>query len=153
MQSYFIFVFHEREYEDQKGLGLYFKFPTDNMGAFKLLGDGVKRYGNIVEQVNLDDLVIWTISGNSQRRDKKTFWGKGKIIRIDSEERKWDLASTEFDAKIKTEIIFRNFPEAYQALYKQKTGLFNIGFKGTIKIDEFQYDFILNELEKYLVSS
>jgi len=150
MQSHFIFVFNEREYEDQKDLGTYFKFPTDNMGAFKLLDDGVKRIGNIVEQINMNDLVIWTISGSSQRRDKKTFWGKGNINNIDSERRKWGLKSTEFEVKIKTEIIFRTLPEDYQALYKQKTGFFNIGFKGTIKIDEFQYNFILNELEKYL---
>ena len=148
MQSYFIFVFHEREYEDQIDLDTYFKFPSDNMGAFKLLGDGVKRYGKIVEQISMNDLVIWTISGNSQRRDKKTFWGKGNITSIDKEERKWGLKSTEFEVKIKTETIFQTFPEDYQALYKQKTGFFNIGFKGTIKIDEFQYNFILNELEK-----
>lgn len=148
MQSYFIFVFHEREYEDQIDLDTYFKFPSDNMGAFKLLGDGVKRYGKIVEQVSMNDLVIWTISGNSQRRDKKTFWGKGNITSIDKEERKWGLVSTEFEEKVKTEVIFRKFPEAYQALYKQRSGLFNIGFKGTIKIDEYQYNFILEQLDK-----
>ena len=146
MQSYFIFVFHEKEYEDPKNLGTYFNFPSDNIGNFKSLDEEVKKSGKIVEQVNLNDLVIWTISGNSRRRDKKTFWGKGKIISIDREQRKWGLESTEFGEKIKTDIIFRKLPKEYQVLYKQKTGIFNIGFKGTIKIDEFQYNFILDQL-------
>ena len=150
MQSYFVFVFHESEYEDPKDLGIYFKFPSDNLGTFKLLGEGVKRYGRIVDRVNLNDLVIWTISGSSQRKDKKTFWGKGKIISIDKKERKWGLESIEFEEKIKTDIIFHKFPAEYQALYKQKTGIFNVGFKGTIKIDEFQYNFILDQLDNYL---
>ena len=146
MQSYFIFVFHEKEYEDPKDLGVYFKFPHDNFGSFKSLDENVKKLGNIIDHVNLNDLVIWTISGNSQRRDKKTFWGKGKIISIDKEERKWGLKSVEFQEKIKTDMIFREFSKEYQALYKQSTGFFNIGFRGTIKIDKYQYNFILEQL-------
>jgi len=142
MKSYFIFVFHEREYEDQKDLGFFFRFPYDNIGNFKSVDDSVKKSGNIVEKVNLNDLIIWTISGNSRRKDKKTFWGKGQIISIDREARTWGLNSIEFDEKIKTDLVFQEFPEEYQNLYHQSTGIFNIGFRGTIKIDEFQYNFI-----------
>ncbi|KKL81363.1 hypothetical protein LCGC14_1995490 [marine sediment metagenome] len=54
--------------------------------------------------------------------------------------RDWPVKSIEFEKKFKTDIILNKLPKEYLDLYKQITEIINIGFKGTIEIDEFQYN-------------
>ena len=152
MTNYFIFVFNEKNYEREDSLGRSFHFPGDNMGEFKILNDNVKKYGDIVDRVNINDKIIWTISGNSNRKDKKTFWGYGEIVGKNTKMRDWQVSSIEFKQKFKTDMILNNLAKRYLDLYKQKTGLINIGFKGTIEIDEFQYYFFLNTINELITT-
>ena len=152
MTNYFIFVFNEKNYEREDSLGRSFHFPGDNMGEFKILNDNAKKYGDIVDRVNINDKIIWTISGNSNRKDKKTFWGYGEIVGKNTKMRDWQVSSIEFEQKFKTDMILNNLPKEYLDLYKQNTGLINIGFKGTIEIDEFQYYFFLDSINELITT-
>ena len=44
------------------------------------------------------------------------------------------------------------FTIEYLDLYKQSTGIINIGFKGTIELDEFQYYFFLDSINELITS-
>ena len=140
MINYFIFVFNEKNYENEDSLGWTFHFPRNNIGEFKIIDDNAKKSGNIVDRVNIQDKIIWTISGNSTRKDKKTFWGYGEVVGKNTKMRDWPVKSIEFEKKFKTDIILNKLPKEYLDLYKQITEIINIGFKGTIEIDEFQYN-------------
>ncbi len=140
--DYFIFVFNENFYEDESSLGNLFKFPEPDKGSYKYLGKFAGSWGKIIDNVKIGDKVIWTISGNSNRPDKKTFWGYGKIIDIVEESKFWRVESHEFEEKIKIDDVILKLPKNYQKLYKQSTEIINIGFYGSIQIDEFQYEFI-----------
>ena len=152
MTNYFIFVFNEKNYENEDSLGRSFHFPRNNIGEFKILNDNVKKYGDIVDRVNINDKIIWTISGNSNRKDKKTFWGYGEIVGKNNKMRDWQVSSIEFEQKFKTDIILNDLPKEYLGLYKQRTGRINIGFRGTIEIDEFQYNLFLDSINELITT-
>jgi len=143
-KNYFIFVFNESKYEDKRRLGKIFKFPELDRGGYKFEGKSVGSWGHIIGNVRKDDEVIWTISGGSRRRDKKTFWGYGKITDIDMANKLWKTESTEFQKKIKIDEVIKIFPENYKKLYVLSNGNINLGYYGTIQIDKYQYDFIRN---------
>lgn len=152
MINYFIFVFNEKYYENEDSLGRSFHFPRNNIGEFKILKDFVKKYGDIVDRVNIKDKIIWTISGNSNRKDKKAFWGYGEVVGKNTKTRDWQVNSIEFEQKFKTDMILNDLPKEYLDLYKQSTGIINIGFKGTIEIDEFQYYFFLDSINELITT-
>ncbi len=145
MTNYFIFVFKEDEYEDEGQLGKIFKFPISDRGGYKCFDNTRGSWGKIVNDVCIGDKVIITISGNSKREDKKTFWGYADISNIEPEKRKWILNSTEFTTKVKTDSIINQMPDEYKRLYVLNNGHINIGRYGTIKIDQFQYEFIVDK--------
>lgn len=141
MTNFFIFVFSEENYEGEANLGQFFKFPDTDRGGYKFAGKSCGSWGKIINLVEIGDKVIWTISGNSKRKDKKTVWGHGEVIEIDEADRKWLTKSTAFQNSIKLDEVVMELPEDYRKLYIQKNGVINIGYYGTIKIDEFQYDY------------
>ena len=148
MQKYFIFVFNEKFYEDESYLGKIFKFPEPDKGGQKFKNRSKGSWGPIKNIININDKVIWMISGASTREDKKTIWGYGKIIEINQEKNFWKLESHEYEKKVRLEDVVSEFPNEYQKLYKfyhSKMGVFySAGFFGTNQIDKFQYDFITN---------
>lgn len=148
IRNYFIFIFNEKFYEDDKSLGRIFKFPELNRGGYKYLGKSTGSWGPIIEKIKINDRIIWTISGKSKRKDKKTFWGYGDIVEIDGVIRIWKLKSQEFKNKVRVDEIIIKLPNEYQILYFHKTGKINLGYFGAIQIDKFQYDFLLKECIK-----
>ena len=141
--NYFLFVFNEEHYEDNSKIGKVFKFPDTDRGGYKFIGKSTGSWGSIINKVSIGDNVIWTISGNSRRKDKKTFWGFGEIIKIDDINKQWILKSYEFGDKIKIDEIIKDFPEDYLNLYQLKNNQINIGYYGTNQIDKFQYESIM----------
>ncbi|MHA1285247.1 MAG: hypothetical protein ACTSQP_22330, partial [Promethearchaeota archaeon] len=150
IMNYFIFVFNENFYEDQGDLGKIFKFPEPDKGGYKLKGKSPGSWGRIIKKVKINDKVIWTISGSSNREDKKTVWGYGTITEIDESRKLWCLESKKCRNKIKIDDVINALPKEYKDLYVQKTGLINIGFYGTYLIDEYQYNQFLKFCEALL---
>ena len=147
-QNYFIFVFNEQFYENHSFLGRKYLFPTPDKGGYKIIGKSTGSWGPIIESVRKKDKVIWTISGSSARKDKKTFWGHGEIIGINHEDRLWEVKSEEFKEKITIDKIISTFPNEYKDLYMHSDEKINIGFYGTIQIDKFQYNKIIEYCEE-----
>lgn len=143
-KKYFIFVFNEKQYEDEANLGHAFTFPESDRGGYKFKGKSTGSWGSIIDKVRINDKIIWTISGSSERIDKKTFWGHGEIIQIDKKKREWLVESIEFKSKNRIDEVINKMPQDYKELYTQSHGGINIGYFGTIQIDEFQYKNILD---------
>ena len=147
MVNYFIFVFNEKYYEPDIDLVNLFKFPKSGRVGIKLLGRTKGSWGLIISKINKGDKVIWFISGKSKRKDRKRFWGHGEITKVDNNNSKWDLNSTEFEKKELLDTIINQMPPQYQILYQiqhPKGGNYkSIGFFGPNQIDKFQYDFII----------
>ncbi|MFX1239127.1 MAG: hypothetical protein ACFE8P_15595, partial [Promethearchaeota archaeon] len=121
-----------------------FKFPDIDRGGYKYLGKTIGSNGPIIDKIRVSDKVIWTISGNSGRKDKKNFWGFGTIIGVNREEKHWNIKSTEFPDKSKIDDVVYEMEEEYQRLYILSNGIVNLGRYGAILIDEYQYKTILD---------
>ncbi len=164
MENHFIFVFNEKFFENDKSLGLLYNFPDPDRGSLKLKGKSKGSWSRIIESVNIGSKIIWMISGNSRRNDKKTFWGQGEIVSIDYSKKLWKLESIEFENKVKLDEVVLELPYEYQKLFlfKQSNSgeYFSVGYFGTIQIDKFLYNFIkeycskpkldLNKYDKYI---
>ncbi|MFX1490485.1 MAG: hypothetical protein ACFFBI_15145 [Promethearchaeota archaeon] len=150
---YFIFVFNDQLYEDSSFLGNKYFFPTPDKGGFKMIGKSTGSWGTIIDRVKINDKVIWTISGSSSRKDRKSFWGYGEIIGINYEEGFWEIKSEEFQNKVLLDEVINGFPNEYRDLYTQSQGTINIGFYGTIQIDKFQYNKIIEYCEDQPIGS
>lgn len=152
MENYFIFVFNEKYYENDTELGSIYHFPDPDRGSLKFKGKSKGSWGRVIEAVNIGDKVIWMISGNSRRDDKKTFWGQGSVVSLDYTKKLWKLESLEFENKIKLDEVVLKLPYEYQKLFLFKHSLsgeyFSVGYFGTIQIDKFLFNFIKNYCRK-----
>jgi len=148
MENHFIFVFNEKYYENDKSLGSIYNFPDPDRGSLKLKGKSKGSWGRVIKAVNIGDKVIWMISGNSRRDDKKSFWGQGEIVSIDHSKKLWKLDSNEFENKVKLDEVVLELPYEYQKLFlfKHSTSgeYFSVGYFGAIQIDKYLYNFIKN---------
>ena len=146
--KFFIFVFNEQYYEDHSFLGSKYYFPSPDKGGLKIIGKSAGSWGPIIDKIRINDKVIWTISGSSGRMDKKTFWGHGEIIEVNQEDGLWEVKSEEFNRKINIDEVVNRFPNEYKELYLHTQDKVNIGFYGTIQIDKFQYNKIIEYCEE-----
>jgi len=149
--NFFIFVFNEQYYEDHSFLGSKYFFPSPDKGGLKLIGKSTGSWGAIIDKIRINDKVIWTISGNSERKDKKTFWGHGEIKEVNQTDNLWEVKSEEFIRKISIDEVVNRFPDEYKELYLHSQDKVNIGFYGTIQIDKFQYNKIIEYCEELQV--
>ena len=84
-------------------------------------------------------------SENVQKELKGKFWGTGKIIDVDMEHRKNIVEYEEFGNKVTKELFYEHLPDEYKPFYERNNNgrkEIQIGIKGTILIDEFQFNLI-----------
>ena len=141
----FIFVYSEVEYETE--IGKEYHFQKDRKGEFHILN--LKRFGTINPFLKIGDKHIFYYSGSSLNKNielRKKFWGKGVIKDIKEEAQKILLESNEFQRKITLKQFYDALKPEYKNFYERKQSetqkALQIGLRGVILIDKYQYDLI-----------
>ena len=143
--KFFIFVLSDKLYENI--LGEAYSLQENSKGEFHI--PDLKRFGLINHFIQENDkFVLYYSSRLSNTEFKMKFWGSGVIKSVKEEEEKIILNSEEFENKVPIKKFYENLEPSYQTFYERKgaedTIVLQIGMRGIILIDNYQYNIILN---------
>lgn len=144
-EKFFIFVLSDKQYENK--LGEEYSLQENSKGEFHI--PNLKRFGLISHYIQENDkFVLYYSSRLSNSEFKMKFWGSGIVKSINEEEEKVIINSVEFENKVTIKKFYENLDSPYQTFYERKgpgdTIVVQIGMRGIILIDKYQYDIILN---------
>jgi len=144
-EKFFIFVLSDKLYENV--LGEEYSLQENSKGEFHI--PELKRFGLINHYIQENDkCVLYYSSRLSNSEFKMKFWGSGVIKSVNEEEEKIIIDSVEFENKVPIKRFYENLDPSHQTFYERKgsedTIILQIGMRGIILIDKYQYDVILN---------
>ncbi len=144
-EKFFIFVLSDKQYENV--LGAEYSLQENSKGEFHI--PNLKRFGLMNHYIQENDkFVLYYSSRLSNTEFRMKFWGSGVIESINEAEEKIVLNSEEFENKVPIKKFYENLDPSYKTYYERKgpedTIVLQIGMRGIILIDNYQYNIILN---------